>query len=595
MSRPNDLRHTMPRLQRVIRYFGRDLLRERRLLVLGLVALFAQVGFRLLEPWPLKYLVDSVLGSTPWPKGLRAVGDLEPTALLLLLASVLFAIVLCRAGCGYIWQVYFALAGQRVLTRVRERLYHHVLELPLALRPRHQVGDVVTRVVSDVGILKEATVTALVPLGANTALLVGMLLIMGIMDWRLALAAALPLPFFVALTTRQTRRIQSVAREQRQREAALASAATESVGALQAVQSLGLESRFSGVFEAANRADLRKGARGKRLASALERGVDVLIGASTALVLMLGAQRVLAGGLSLGELLVFLAYQRRAVRPLRDLAKYSARLAKATAAGERVMELFEEEVDVRDKEGAREAGGLRGALSFSGVSFSYPEGRAGLLDIDLDLEAGEHVALVGPSGAGKTTLFRLLLRLCDPSAGVIRVDGHDLRDLRVASWREQIAVIPEDAPVFRGSLRENVTWGAQSHSDDEIDTAIRVARLDEIASALPEGGETLIGERGVSLSRGQRQRVAIARAALRRAPILLLDEPLTGLDPVSRDSLRQSLDEISRGRTVLWITHDSEDLTGFSRIVRLEAGRVVASSATIRFPSGSYEQERDRA
>lgn len=575
MSRPRTLRDAMPRFLRVARFFRSDVGAQRRLLVAACTALFAQVAFRLLEPWPLKFVVDSVIGEVGWPSWLAWLGAWRPGPTLAVLAFALLAVVGARAVCGYIAQVFFALAGQRALTAVRERLYHHVLRLPLGLDSKTQLGDVVTRVVGDVGILKESTVTALVPLGANVFLLFAMAGVMGWMDWRLALAAGLPLPLFVLLTARKTRQIEGVAREQRAREAALASATAESVGSLPAVQALALEERFASSFATANHADLRQGAKGKRLSAALERGVDLLIGLSTATVLALGAGRVLSGALSVGEILVFLTYQRRAVRPLRDLAKYSARLAKATAAGERVVELLRRSPDVCERADARELTTVRGDLRFQGVSFSYPESPWVLRDLTLSIVAGEHVGIVGESGVGKSTLIRLLLRLCDPSQGGITLDGTDLRDLQLANLRTSFGVILEDAPVFRGSLRDNLLSGSSRDDTQAISDALRVAGLDELVDGLPQGVETRVGERGVSLSRGQRQRLAIARAALRNAPVLLFDEPLTGLDEQTRGEVRASLREFATGRTLLWVTHDPADLVGLDRVVRVVGGMVI--------------------
>ncbi len=592
MARPRSWRTLAPRSWRVAARFRPALAPERTLLLGSSAALVAEVGLNLLEPWPLKIVFDHVLGTAPPPD---ALGSLTAGSLVVVCALAAFALIALRAAASWASTIGFALAGNRVLTRVREDLFTHVQQLSFGGDRSARLGDWLTRIVSDVGILKEVVVTALLPLTANGLILIGMLAVMAWMDPVLALVSLAPLPLLTLFTVRRSRSIQDVGREQRAREGELANAAAESLGALSVVQALSLESRFEARFRAASQRDLSQGVRGKRLAAGLERGVDLMIGVSTALVLGYGALRALSGHVTPGELIVFLTYQRRAFRPARNFAKYTARIAKATASGERVLELLDRAPAIRERPDARTAPALRGDVVFRDVGFSYPDGPCVLDGFDLEIAAGEWVALVGASGAGKSTFAALLLRLADPQRGAVLVDGDDVRALTLHSLRRQIALVPQEDLLFAGTLRDNISCGAPDASADQIAEAARIARVDEFAERLPDGLDTWVGERGATLSRGQRQRVCIARAALREAPILLLDEPMTGLDEENERLVRDALERAARGRTCVLVTHDPAHAARCDRIVTVERGRAVEGSPptrTVSLPAGPPDDER---
>jgi ATP-binding cassette subfamily B protein len=322
---------------------------------------------------------------------------------------------------------------------------------------------------------------------------------------------------------------------------------------------------------------LKDGVKAKKLSAGLERSTDVLVGLATAVVLVAGAHRVLAGQLSIGELTVFLTYLKTAFRPLRDVAKYTGRIAKAAASGERIVEILDEEPDIVDASWARPAPPLRGYVRFEDVQFGYRPSRPVLKGLDLSVLAGQKVAIIGPSGAGKSSLASLLLRLRDPDLGRVCVDGADLRDLTLDSLRSQIAIVLQDSPLFAGTLAENISFGVDREvSREQIVAAARVACADGFIEAMPEGYDTVLSDRGSGLSGGQRQRIAIARAAIRNAPIVVLDEATTGLDPETSADVITALDQLTAGRTTLLITHDMDLAAGADRVVRIEDGRVTA-------------------
>ncbi|MDQ3457822.1 MAG: ABC transporter ATP-binding protein/permease, partial [Deinococcota bacterium] len=374
---------------------------------------------------------------------------------------------------------------------------------------------------------------------------------------------------------RQGNRIREVARQQRKREGAMAATAAEVIGAIKIVQALSLEGTFSRAFSSQNQKSLKEGVKAKRLAAGLERTADVLIATSTALVLFFGARLVLGGALTPGDLIVFITYLKNAFKPMRDFAKYTGRLAKASAAGERVLEILDREPDIRDAPGAVPAPAFEGAVRFEGLSFAYDLAQPVLEDIYIRIDPGERVAVVGPSGSGKSTLASLLPRLYDPTSGRVTIDGRDIRAYTLESLRSQISVVLQDNLLFGASVRDNIAFGVPEASNDEVEAAAKLAYAHDFIMALPQGYATVLGERGATLSGGQRQRLAVARAAIRRAPILILDEPTVGLDEENERWVSTSLDELSRAQTTLLITHDLGFAARADRIVYLEAGRVL--------------------
>lgn len=572
-GRKDSLVEVMPSLRRVLGRLAPYLRGHRGVLGGSVVALLAATAMKLLEPWPLKFIIDRVVPSAA-AQG-AAVAALPPTTLLALCAVGLVVIIGLKALCQYLSTVGFALVGNRVLTAVRTDLFSHLQTLSLGFHARARTGDLTMRLVSDVGMLKETAVTAALPLAASLLVLTGMLTVMLVLDWRLALLALSPLPLLWLVSVRLTRRIREVSRTQRQREGELAATGAETMAGIRSIQALGLEDRASADFGAASAKDLRAGVKGKRLAAGLERSVDLLTGLGLAIVLWFGTLQVMAGRITPGDLLVFVTYLKNTFRPVREYAKYTARLAKAAAAGERVVSLLDQAPEVRDAPDAIVAPPLAGRVTFEHVAFGYETQAPTLSGVSIDVAPGEMVAITGASGAGKSTFASLILRLYDPSAGRILIDGHDLRALTLASLRANIALVPQETLIFRGTLTENIALGAgRDVTQEEIEAAARLANAHGFIVAQPEGYDTEIAERGATLSAGQRQRIAIARAALRRSPILVLDEPTVGLDRLSEAAVIEAIWRLAQERTTFLITHDLALAARAGRILHLDGGRV---------------------
>jgi ATP-binding cassette subfamily B protein len=577
MAKPASLQKSLPGLWRITKYFWPHIRQYRGLMVVSFLALLGEVALRLLEPWPLKFVFDYIIGQRRTPKRPlpEFLAALDVTTLLSFAALAVVIITCLRAAASYWETIGFAKLGNRALTKVRNQLYRHVQYLSLSFHTQAKTGDLVVRLVGDVGMLQDVAVTALLPMLAKALIVTGMIGLMFWMNWMLGVIAFAVFPLFWLRSISLSRRIREVAQKQRRQEGAMAASIAESISAIRTVQALSLEEKFAEAFSYTSDKTSLSDVKGKRLSAALERSVDVLIALATALVLWFGTRMVLDRQITAGELLVFLAYLKSAYRPVQDFAKYTARLGKASAAGERVIDLLERVPDVRDLPGAIRAPAFRGAVSFENVSFAYHPGQYLLQGIDFQVRPGQHVALVGPSGGGKTTLFSLMLRLYDPQRGGVKIDGRDIREFTLESLRGQISVVLQDNALFATTVRDNIAYGAAGASFEEIQEAARLANAHDFILELPEGYDTVLGERGVTLSHGQRQRIAIARAAIRKAPILILDEPMTGLDRRNEREVLDALEGLYGQHTTFLITHDPHHAAMADVILYLEQGRIV--------------------
>ena len=567
---------------------------HRGLMAGGVVALLFEVAFRVLEPWPVKFVVDAVSAQL----GAEFDGAAQATTgLLLACGAAVIVIIGMRALSNYLATVAFALAGSRIATQLRARVFAHVQRLSIVRQRRARRGDVVQRLVGDVGKLQDVAVTAGLPLFANIITLVAMGIVMAVLDPLLAGVVVLACVSYALLSRGSTGKITQAARKTRRGEGQLADIAQESLGAADVVHAYGLEDEVSGRFAGSNAKTLKEGVQAKRLAAGLERRTDVIVGVATALVLAGGGWRVIQGAMTPGDLVIFLTYLKTAMKPLRDLAKYTGRIARATASGERVADLLDVPLDIDSAPDSRDLGRTTGRLRFAGVHAGYgipgdDEGSAPqvLRGLDLEIPAGQSVAVVGPSGAGKSTLAMLALRLLDPAGGRVELDGTDLRTLTLESVRSHMAYVPQDTVLFSGTIRDNIRFGRLAAGEAEIVAAARAASADDFIFGMPDGYDTVVGERGGTLSGGQRQRIAIARAILRDAPVVVLDEATTGLDPSSAHAVRDALDRLTRGRTTLFITHDAATALAVERVVWVEDGRILADGAPLELLANGEER-----
>lgn len=592
MSRPKNIRDGAPRFFGVLKVFAPEVLRERRLAGAAIAALVLSTLLRVIEPWPIKVVLDLIASDSPRSNGFLAasVAHLEPTTVLIVAGVALVFFTGLRAMFDYLRTVGFAVASNRVMGRLRTDLYRHLQRLSLSFHDQARGGDLLVRVTGDVKMLGDVTVTALLPLLASLMLLAAMFAVMVAMNWKLTLLVLGLLPLSGIATVRIGRRIHEAARKQRSRESRMAATVAQSMAAVKVVQALSLEAKFEEEFAGSNRHDLREGAKTQRLSARLERSIDVLVALATALVLWAGGSMVLRAELSIGELWLFLTYMKRAMQPLQDFAKYAGRLAKAVAAGERIVDILERSPDVKDLPDASTAPPFRGLIKFEHVRFAYSQDRPLFEDLNLEVRPGRRIAVVGSSGSGKSTLISMLLRLYDVNDGRITIDGHDIRSLTLTSLRSQIGVVLQDTILFAATVEQNIAFGVADATPEQVRVAAQLANAESFVSRLPQGYATPLGERGVNLSHGQRQRIAIARAAIRKTPILLLDEPTTGLDQRNEHRVSEALERLALGRTTILATHDYRRAASSDEIIVVDRGRIIehGTHADLMEVAGAY-------
>lgn len=577
MPETKSIKETVPGLGRIIQKFWPQIRKQNLLIVISFLALVAETVFRLLEPWPLKVIFDYILlsGYESASQVFPIIRHLNTFELLTILAAAIVAIAALRAGCAYISTIGMALAATHIMTEIRGSLYSHLQRLSLSFHSKAKSGDLITRVTYDVERIREATVTAALPLFTNIFTLTGMMGVMLWMNWELALIAIAVFPLFILVSANLSKQIQKVARKQRKREGAMAATAAEAMGAIKVVQALSLQGMLESSFDKNNQKSLQEGAESQKLSAGLERTVEMLVAVATALILWRGVQLVLDKMVSPGELLVFINYLKTAFKPMRQLAKYTAQISKATASGERIIDLLETVPEIRDSRGAVTAPRFRGAVEFKNVMFAYEAEKTILQNMSFRVKASQQIALVGPSGGGKSSLVSLLLRLYDPLEGNIFIDGHDLREYKVDSLRQQISIVLQESVLFAVSVKDNIAYGCLNATDEEIEAAARLANAHDFIEALPQGYDTILGERGATLSGGQRQRIAIARAAVRQSPIVILDEPTTGLDQENERAVSEALERLTQNCTTFWITHNLKAAEQADTIMYIENGQVL--------------------
>jgi ABC-type multidrug transport system fused ATPase/permease subunit len=559
--------------------------RRRGRLLVTLSATMGLMLVRLLEPWPLKLIFDHVLLEVPLPRALSFLDGWAGGDRVLLLAMLVVSIVLVALLSGLLYyqqNVRAARLGQEVAAELRLDLYSHLHRLSFSFHDRRRTGDLIVRLVQDIRMLRDAVVKLPLELAENSLLILGMGLILLVMDWQLALLAFALLPVLAVVVRTYRKPMKAAIRKQRRQEGDLATVASDSLGAIRAVQGFRLEHREVRRFGGANRRSLKHGVRAARLEAKLRWSSDVAVGVVTALVVGFAARRILSGALSPGDLIVFVTYLRAFARPLRRVSRTTERVARTAAAAERVLEIMDREPEVRDLPQAREAPRFRGEILFDRVSLRHGRHPWVLRDVSLRVRSGEVLGIVGPTGAGKSSLISLVPRFYDPSEGCVRVDGIDLRSMTLDSLRAQVSLVFQEPILFAATVAENIAGGSPDAGRDEVVEAARRAGIHPVIESLPEGYDTVLGERGGTLSGGERQCVAVARAMLRDAPIVILDEPTTGLDLRNAALVIEALQRLVEERTVLLISHELTRLKDVDRIVVIEDGRIVEE--------GSYDQ-----
>jgi ATP-binding cassette subfamily B protein len=536
----------------------------------GLAAIVLAVA-DLAKPWPLKLVIDEII------VGHQGAFELGRTELFVLaaIAGLVLGIALVQAFADNVSKLFMQRAAERISHEMRVSIYDHLQRLSLGFHQRRQKGDLVNRVTGDANVVGEMFAGSLANLVQAGVLLVGMLVVAVILDPLLALVWLATVPFFAVVAFSFRARIRAAARRQRAEEGAIASAATEALSAMAVVKAFGSERFERERVEERSEKRMQIGIEASRLQAQFNSLIGVLSAVGTAAVIVLGVFRVAAGAITPGDLIVFASYARKVDSPLRHLAREAAQIAKSMARAERIAEILSADEVLKERAGAYEGGRAAGEIVFDKVSFAYDPTRPVFAELSLRVEAGSRVAVVGASGAGKSSLGALIARLYDPAEGRVLIDGRDVRDCSHAWLRRQVGVLLQDTVLFTGSVAENIAYGSEADHTAIVAVA-GMAAADGFVSRLPEGYETKLGPQGAGLSGGQRQRIGIARTLLRDPPILLLDEPTTALDVEAEARLLEGLERLMRGRTTILITHSLELARTADRVVVLEAGRIVA-------------------
>ena len=547
------------------------------------IAALCTIGVILTElakPWPLKLILDHGLLHKPLPHSLQFMQSLitDGTVPFIVVACASILLISLVSGvCSYFQTFITSSVGYRTVYALRRELFAHLQSLSLAFHTKARSGDLLTKIAGDTNTLKDLFADSLLKFTSQLLTVLGMLVILFTVDWRIGAVALATMPLLGYSLFHVYRRTKISVKTQKKQEGQVASRMGEVLSAVPLVQAFARETHEMRRFDKVTAETVKESIRVARMGAAASRSSELITAAGTAVAVLYGSLLVLRGAMLPGALVLVVSYLNNLYKPMKNLASLSTDLSKAMASAERISEVLDIEPEITDRAGAVEATGLRGAIEFDHVSFDYGDGREVLRDVSFTVPAGRRLALVGASGAGKSTIVSLILRLYEPASGVIRIDGRDIRDYQIKSLRRHIGLVLQQAILFGATVRENIAYGRPDASDVEIESAAWAANADEFIQDLEDGYDTVIAERGATLSGGQRQRIAIARALVRNAPILILDEPMTGLDVESEGKVREALDRLMTGKTVISITHDLASIEDADQVLLLEDGLVTAA------------------
>ena len=553
----------MGSLRSVLKYLGRYKLP----LAFTIVSMLALVGIQLVAPWLVRTMVAAVTDPQ---------AGQETFALVTRLALIALAVYVLRALMQFVRSYAAHVAGWHVVADIRNDVYRHLQRLSLRFYEDKQTGQLMSRTVNDSDLLEQLVAHAVPDVLVNILMLIGVTAVLMSMSWRLALLSMIPIPFIILAMRGFARYVRPAFRQRQVELGELNAALNDNISGIREIQAF---TREESEGERIWRRIVRYRdslLRALRLMAVFHPSVEFSAALGTIVLIYFGGRLMLNGALPVADLVAYFLYLELLYQPVRALSGVWESVQQALAGADRIAELLDQEPHVAQRLDAVELSGrARGAIRLENVSFRYSAGDMVVEDIDLEIAPGSVVALVGPTGVGKTTLSMLIPRFYDVTSGAITLDGHDIRDLTLDSLRRQISLVLQEVFLFHGTVRENILFGRPGASDKEMTDAARVANAHEFIEQLSNGYETLIGERGVKLSGGQRQRLAIARAVLRDAPILILDEATSSVDTETEMLIQQALERLMLGRTTVIIAHRLSTIRSADKIVVLQEGRIV--------------------
>jgi ATP-binding cassette, subfamily B, bacterial len=538
--------------------------------VLAIAGVALGAAMEVLKPWPLKVLIDNVLSGKPLQFGWIS----NYSRMNLLVAACLGGVLIyLLTGILTVANNFISISiGQRMVNDLRGQLFDHLQQLSLGFHRRREIGDLMVRIVYDTFAIQTITMNGIFQILASSILLAGMFVVMIKIDVTMTLIALGVIPMLVILIASVSGTIDRLATEARIKESALYTVAHRALASIHVVQAFTREAESYREFVRSSSESLGENLRVYTFQSIYAGGVSVVIAIGTALVMYFGALHVMRAELTIGGLIVFTSYLASLYAPINQIFQTYGQVQGAKAGLRRCLELLAVDPDIKDRAGARAIGRVRGDIEFQDVAFSYEAANPVLKGISFTAKAGESIAIVGPSGTGKTTMASLVMRFYEPGAGTIKIDGRDLREVTLESLRKNIAVVLQPPLVLGDTLRANIAIGKPGASDEDIRHAAAMARLDPVLAKLPRGFEEQVGQGGHSLSEGEAQRVTIARALLKDAPILIMDEPTSALDTETESLVLAAVQEAMRGRTTLVIAHRLSTIQNADRILVLRDG-----------------------
>jgi subfamily B ATP-binding cassette protein MsbA len=576
---------------------------HRRRLWFGLAAITGESLADVLQPWPLKILLDNVLphkqtnSTHGWlNRTIHAHFGFDPMTMLWFACIATLAIAILDALCTYGEKWVTTTVGQWVTHDLRRTLYAQVQRLSLAYHDHAQTGDLLSRVTDDIDSIQTFIVSGLLSIVVDIATIVIMVGVMFHLNWRLTLITMTVVPLLFAVIYTYTRRVKKFSRDVRKHEGKLLSVVQEVLGSIRIVKAFARENYEMERLEGESLETVEAALKARKLKAKLVPIVTIITGVGTCAVLYYGGRQAIAGDLTPGTIVLFLAYLKNMYKPMQDISKIMDSYSKADIGYERIKEVVESDGEMCDAPDAKVAPKFRGDIKFDHVTFGYEHDRCILEDVNFEVTAGHTIAFVGSTGSGKTTLVNLIPRFYDPNKGAVSIDGFDVKKLTQKSLRDQISYVLQDAALFSGTIWDNIAYGNPAASTREIVQAAQDANAMEFIEKLPEKFNTQVGERGVTLSGGQRQRIAIARAVVRKSPILILDEPSSGLDAESEELVFEALDRLMEGKTAIVIAHRLSTVRRASCIYALENGRIVESGTheeLLQHEGGVYRKLHD--
>lgn len=566
-------------LKRAYRVFARHYRTNWKLFSVSLASLMLTSGLSLIAPWMLTMILDHVVLKLPLPEKFRFIQDwfgADPLVLLAVFSIAFVVISIVDSMVSYLQKVGFLIVGVNMSAEIRARIFAHLQKLSLSFHEVFRSGDLVYRLTSDLRELP--TLLIAVPIGffGRIFIITTHMIVMLTMEWRLALISFAVMPILYLYNRRLGSGMHKATKEKRTKEGDVTSLISENVTGMALVQAYGREDLQNARFRKENQKSLQSGLEALKLSKIFKRVTDILVALGTAGVVYYGGGLALDAALSVGTLVLFVTYLRKLYSPLDKFAEMFLDIAKAQVSAERILELVEYDKIVVDAPNAIPAPAFTGRIEFRDVDFAYEPGAEIFQKLNLTVQPGEMIAIVGHSGAGKSTFVNLLLRFYDPQRGEILLDGVPSNRFTLKSLRSQMTVVMQDARLFNKTVRENLEFGKPGVTEAEIVHAATLAQAHEFITNMPEGYDTMISEGGDNLSGGQKQRLNIARAIVRNTPIMILDEPATALDARTEAAIHAALDVLMQGKTVFMIAHKFSTIARADKIIVLEKGTPAA-------------------